>query len=80
MLLRELRAESSYGGDDAQVFTYMQNSAEGFSGTALGAFGSAQGGIPSTVIAPSLLLDEIEIRGFHGEPRRVPPVPPPPIE
>jgi predicted Zn-dependent protease len=67
-------------GDDAQAFTYMQNSAEGFSGTALGAFGSAQGGIPSTVIAPSLLLDEIEIRGFHGEPRRVPLVPPPPIE
>ena len=67
-------------GDDAQVFTYMQNAAEGFSGTALGAFGSAQGGIPSTVIAPSLLLDEIEIRGFHGEPRRVPLVPPPPIQ
>jgi TldD protein len=67
-------------GDDPQAFTYMQNSAEGFSGTALGAFGSAQGGIPSTVIAPSLLLDEIEIRGFHGEPRRVPLVPPPPIE
>jgi TldD protein len=67
-------------GDDAQVFTYMQNAAEGFSGTALGAFGSAQGGIPSTVIAPSLLLDEIEIRGFHGEPRRVPLVPAPPIQ
>jgi len=66
-------------GDDAQVYTYMQNAADGFSGTALGAFGSAQGGIPSTVIAPSLLLDEIEIRGFHGEPRRVPPVPAPPI-
>ena len=67
-------------GDDAQVFTYMQNAAEGFSGTALGAFGSAQGGIPSTMIAPSLLLDEIEIRGFHGEPRRVPLVPAPPIQ
>jgi TldD protein len=67
-------------GDDAQVYTYMQNAADGFSGTALGAFGSAQGGIPSTVIAPSLLLDEIEIRGFHGEPRRVPLVPAPPIQ
>jgi TldD protein len=66
-------------GDDAQVYTYMQNAVDGFSGTALGAFGSAQGGIPSTVIAPSLLLDEIEVRGFHGEPRRVPPVPAPPI-
>ena len=27
---------------------------------------------PSTVVAPSLLLDEVEIRGFHGEPRRLP--------
>ena len=53
---------------------------DGFAGTALGAFGSAQGGIPSTVIAPSLLLDEVEIRGFHGEPRRLPLVPPPPMQ
>jgi TldD protein len=67
-------------GDDATVFTYMQNPAGGFAGTALGAFGSAQGGIPSTIIAPSLLLDEIEVRGFHGEPRRLPLVPAPPLK
>ena len=68
-------------GNDLTVYTYMQqNSTAGLAGTALGSFGSAQGGIPSTVIAPSLLLDEVEIRGFHGEPRRLPLVPAPPLK
>jgi TldD protein len=67
-------------GSDSTVSTYMQNPPGGFAGTALGAFGSAQGGIPTTVIAPSLLLDEIEIRGFHGEPRRLPLVPAPALK
>jgi TldD protein len=67
-------------GSDSTVVTYMQNPAGGFAGTALGTFGSAQGGIPTTVTAPSLLLDEIEIRGFHGEPRRLPLVPAPPLK
>jgi TldD protein len=67
-------------GNDETVFPYMQNTAGGFAGTALGAFGSAQGGIPSTVVTPSLLLDEIEFRGFHGEPRRLPLVPAPPLK
>jgi TldD protein len=67
-------------GDDPAVFNYMQNPAGGFAGTALGAFGSAQGGIPSTMIAPSILLDEVEIRGFHGEPRRLPLVEAPPLK
>ena len=67
-------------GDDSTVFTYMQNGADGFTGTALDAFGSAQGGMPSTMIAPSLLLEEVEIRGFHGEPRRMPLVPAPPLK
>jgi TldD protein len=66
-------------GDDASVYAYMQNAGGGLAGTALGAFGSAQGGIPSAVIAPSLLLDEVELRGFHGEPRRTPIVPAPPL-
>jgi TldD protein len=66
-------------GDDLTVFRYMQNPAGGFAGTALGAFGAAQGGIPSTVIAPSIVLEEAEIRGFHGEPRRLPLVPSPPL-
>jgi predicted Zn-dependent protease len=67
-------------GEDSSVFTYMQNSEGGFAGTALGAFGSAQGGIPSTIIAPSMLLEEVEIRGFHGEPRRLPLVAAPPLK
>jgi TldD protein len=79
LTLRSLRSVSAVG-DDPAVFTYMQNSAAGFAGSALGAFGSAQGGIPSTVIAPSLLLDEVDVRGFHGEPRRVPLVPAPPLK
>ncbi|MGH9714517.1 MAG: metallopeptidase TldD-related protein [Candidatus Acidiferrales bacterium] len=67
-------------GDDAAVFSYMQNPAGGFAGTALGAFGAAEGGIPSTVVSPSFLLEEVEIRGFHGEPRRLPIVPAPPFQ
>ncbi len=79
LALRSLRNISA-AGDDTSAFTYMQNSAGGFAGSALGAFGSAQGGIPSTVITPSLLLDEVDVRGFHGEPRRVPLVPAPPLK
>lgn len=79
LTLRSLRNIPAVG-DDASVYTYMQNSAGGFAGTALGAFGSVQGGIPSTFIVPSLLLDEVEVRGFHGEPRRLPLVPAPPLK
>jgi TldD protein len=67
-------------GDDATLYTYMQNPSVGFAGTALGSFGSAQDGIPSTIIAPSLMLDDVEVRGFHGEPRRLPLVAPPPLQ
>ena len=79
LTLRSLRNMTA-AGNDSTVYTYMQNSAGGFAGTALGAFGSVQGGIPSTIVAPSLLLDEVEIRGFHGEPRRLPLVPAPPVK
>jgi TldD protein len=71
LTLRTLRNMLAVGNDPA-VFTYMQNPQNDFAGTALGAFGGAQVGIPSTMVTPSLLLDEVEIRGFHGEPRRVP--------
>ncbi|HXJ18577.1 MAG TPA: metallopeptidase TldD-related protein [Candidatus Polarisedimenticolia bacterium] len=67
-------------GNDSTVYTYMQNTSDSLAGTALGAFGSAQNGIPSTVIAPSLLLDEVDVRGFHGEPRRLPLVSSPPLQ
>ena len=76
--LRSLRNIPAFG-DDETVFPYMQNPQGGFAGTALGAFGSAQGGIPSTIIAPSLVIDEVEVRGFHGEPRRLPLVEAPPL-
>jgi len=77
--LRTIRNILGVGGDPA-VYTYMQSAAGGFAGSALGSFGAAQGGIPSTVIAPSLLLEEVEVRGFHGEPRRLPMVAAPPLK
>jgi len=79
LTLRSLRNILAIG-DDAVVLTYMQNSQDALAGTALGAFGSAQDGIPSTVAAPSLLLDDVEIRGFHGEPTRLPLDSPPPLK
>jgi TldD protein len=67
-------------GNDAFVYNYMQSQINGISGTALGAFGSAQGnGLPATVIAPSLLFEEIEVRGARGEPKRLPILPEPPM-
>jgi len=64
-------------GNDATVFTFLQNQAQGFAGTALAAFGSAQGGLPASVVAPSLLFEEVEVRGARGEPRRLPLLPAP---
>jgi TldD protein len=78
LTLRSLRNMLAVG-DDLTVYSYMQNPEDGLAGTALGSFGSAQGGIPSTVIAPSFLLDDVDIRGFHGEPRRLPIVSAPPL-
>ena len=67
-------------GNDNAVFSYAQSQDAEIAGTALGAFGSAEGGVPSTVIAPSLLFEEVEVHGPHGEPRRLPLVPPPPLQ
>jgi len=44
----------------------MQSQMNGFAGTALGAFGSAQLGLPASVVAPSLLVEELEVRGARG--------------
>jgi TldD protein len=79
LTLRSLRNMLAIG-DDLTVSDYMQNPAAGFAGTALGSFGGAQGGIPSSIVAPSLLLEEVEVRGFHGEPRRLPLVPAPTLK
>jgi TldD protein len=73
---RSLRSLAGTGNDD-YVYNYMQSQIAGFSGTALGAFGSAQGGLPASVVAPSLLFEELEVRGARGEPKRLPLLPAP---
>ena len=79
LTVRNLRALLGIGNDNS-VFYYAQSQDAETAGTALGAFGSANGGVPSDVIAPSLLFEEVEVRGPHGEPRRMPLVPPPPLQ
>ena len=66
-------------GNDNFVYNYMQSQITGFAGTALGAFGSAQGGVPASMVAPSLLFEELEVRGARGEAKRLPLMPPPPM-
>jgi TldD protein len=75
---RSLRNLAGIGNDNF-VYNYMQSQIAGFSGTALGAFGSAQGGLPASVVAPSLLFEELEVRGARGEPKRLPLMPAPPL-
>lgn len=79
LTLRSLRNIQAMG-KDTTVFNYFQSPAQGFAGTALGAFGSIQGGIPTSIVAPSFLLEEAEVRGFHGEPRRLPLISEPPLQ
>jgi TldD protein len=66
-------------GNDNFVYNYMQSQITGFAGTALGAFGSAQNGLPASVVAPSLFFEELEVRGARGEAKRLPLLPPPPM-
>jgi len=66
-------------GDDSFVFNYMQNQTVGVAGTALAAFGTAQNGLPASVIAPSLFFEELDVRGARGEPKRLPLLPEPPM-
>ncbi len=75
---RSLRNLAGVGNDNF-VYNYMQSQVAGFSGTALGAFGSAQSGLPASVVAPSLLFEELEVRGARGEPKRLPLMPAPPL-
>jgi TldD protein len=75
---RTLRNLAGVGSDDF-VYNYMQSQIAGFAGTALGAFGSAQGGLPASMVAPSLLFEELEVRGARGEPKRLPLLPAPPL-
>ncbi|HYL62700.1 MAG TPA: metallopeptidase TldD-related protein [Candidatus Methylomirabilis sp.] len=73
---RMLRNLGGVGNDDF-VYNYMQSQESGFAGTALGAFGSAQNGLPASMVAPSLLFDDLEVRGARGEPKRLPLLPAP---
>jgi predicted Zn-dependent protease len=75
---RTLRNLAGVGSDNF-VYNYMQSQMNGFAGTALGAFGSAQSGLPASVVAPSLLFEELEVRGARGEPKRLPLLPAPPL-
>ena len=75
---RSLRNLAGIGNDD-YVYNYMQSQIAGFSGTALGAFGAANGGLPASMVAPSLLFEELEVRGARGEPKRLPLLPAPPL-
>jgi TldD protein len=78
LTLKDLRSLDGVG-DDQTLFSFAQNQSAGFNGTALQPFGSSEGGVPSTVISPSLLFDEIEVRGPRSEPERLPLVPAPPL-
>jgi TldD protein len=66
-------------GNDNFADNYMLSQVTGFVGTALGAFGSAQSGLPASIVAPSLLFGELEVRGARGEAKRLPLIPPPPM-
>jgi hypothetical protein len=79
LTVRNLRALLGMGNDNT-IFAYQQSQDAETAGTALGAFGTANGGVPSAVVAPSLLFEEVEVRGPHGEPRRTPTMPPPPLQ
>lgn len=79
----DLRAFRSIAGigSDFSVHNFMQNGSAGLAGTALDTFGSVDlNGIPSSIVAPSLILEDVEIRGYHGEPRRLPLLPIPALQ
>jgi len=78
MNTRALRNIAGIGRDNF-VYNYMQSQANGFAGTALSAFGSAQVGLPASVVAPSLFFEEVEVRGERAEAKRLPLLPPPPM-
>ena len=78
LTLRSMRNIAGVGSDSTP-FNFTQSQQAGFAGTALAAFGSSDSGVPATVIAPSLLFDDVEVHGARGEPERLPLVPPPPM-
>ncbi len=77
LTVRNLRNMAAVG-DKPEVFNFMQNPQ--FMATAFAAFGSAGGGLPSSVITPSLLIRDVQINGPHGGEQRLPLIPMPPIQ
>ncbi len=77
LTVRNLRNMAAVG-DTPEVFNFMQNPQ--FMATAFAAFGSAGGGLPSSVVTPSLLIRDVQINGPHGGEQRLPLVPMPPIQ
>lgn len=77
LALHDLRRIAGIGNDPT-VFNFMQNPQ--FADTALAPFGAAQGGMPTSIVCPSLLLEDVEVRGPHGGETRPPLVPPPPLQ
>jgi len=65
--------------NDGYVYNFMLSETVPISGTALGAFGNAQSGLPASVVASSLFFEEVEVRGARGEPKRLPLLPEPPM-
>lgn len=76
LTVRNLRNMAAVGNNPA-IFNYMQNGQ--FAATALAAFGGAQGGLPSSVVTPSLLIRDVQVNGPHGGQQRLPLVPIPPM-
>ena len=76
---RSLRTIMGIGNDNT-VYSFHQSQEAQLAGTALGMFGSAAGGVPTSVVAPSLLFEEVEVHGPHNEPRSMPIVSPPPLD
>jgi TldD protein len=76
LTVRNLRNLAAVGTDPT-VYNYMQNPQ--FAATALAAFGSAQGGLPSSIVTPSLLIRDVQVSGPRGGEQRLPLVPIPPM-
>ena len=58
-------------GDDANVFEYMDN------GAPLAVLGAGSFTIEASVVAPSVLIDDLELRPVEEEQPKLPVVPPP---
>jgi predicted Zn-dependent protease len=72
LTVRNLRNLAAVG-DRPAVFNFMQNPQ--FAATALAAFGGAEGGLPSSIVTPALLIRDVQVNGPHGGEQRLPLIP-----